>query len=242
MGVYHITYTPGLKEICLYLEGGCQFSCHGCITDWHPEDCHLTETTGVPEYKNNSISINEVIGYLKPLCFQRVIFLGKEPTEDIDFLPLAKILKEKFCTHNIFLTNGWEYIDDKALDGVCVSIKAITPQVFKDFTGKDNPKQVLENFKRYVSAPHIKVRAESIFIPGYIDIDEIERIARFIAEVDSNIPYRIDAYITYSKEDRFRRPTKSEMEEAKKISEKYLKNVSILHPGIKVKYKVERIY
>lgn len=240
MSVYHITYAPELEEICLYFDGCCQFSCHGCITSWHPEDCHLEESNGAPKYQ--SLSINEGIAYLKPLPFKRAIFLGKEPTCDRDFLPLAKILKEKFSTYNIFLTNGWEYIDDKTLDEICVSIKAITPQVFKDFTGKDNPKQILENFKRYVSVPHIKVRAESIFIPGYIDRDEIEKIARFIAEVDPDIPYRIDAYISYSRNDRFRRPTKAEMAEAKKISERYLKNVSILHYGINVKYKVERVY
>ena len=144
--------------------------------------------------------------------------------------------------YNILLTNAWEYVEDKAINEVCISIKAITPEIFKDFIGKDNHKQVLENFRRYVNAPHIKVRAESIFIPGYIDMDEVEKIAKFIAEVDLNIPYRIDAYIPYSRNDRFRRPTKAEMEGAKQISEKYLKNVSILHYGTKVKYKVERVY
>jgi len=240
MSVYHITYTPDLSGICLYFDGDCQFSCHGCITSWHPEDCHLEESTRAAEYQG--ININKVIAYLKPLSFKKVIFLGKEPAEDRDFLPLAKILKGKFSTYNIFLTNGWRYIDDKALDEAGLSIKAITPQLFKDFTGKNNPKQVLENFKRYVSVSHIKVRAESIFIPGYIDRDEIEKIARFIAEIAPDIPYRIDAYIPYSRNDRFRIPTKAEMEEAKKISERYLKNVSILHSGVKVRYKVERVY
>jgi len=243
MGVYHITYTRGLSEVCLYLDGGCNFSCHGCITDYHLEDCHIEEPKRT---KNKILNIEEVIAYLKPLSFEKAIFLGKEPTEDRYFLPLAKILKEKFSTHNIFLANGWEYIEDKALDEVCVSIKAVTPEIFRGFTGKDTPGRVLENFKRYKGNPDIVLRAESIFIPDFIDIDEIEKIAQFIVSIDSNIPYRIDGYIPtdtyFGMKDRFRRPTEEEMKAAKMIAEKYLKSVSILHYGVNVKYKVERIY
>jgi len=241
MSVYHITHTPGLSEICLYLDSGCQFSCHGCITSWHPLDCHL-RSTRAEEHKSVSLSIDQVISCLSSLVFKKAIFLGKEPTEDEDFLPIAKILKEKFSTYNIFLTNGYKYINNKVLDEVCVSIKTISPEIFKDFTGKSNHKQVIKNFKKYVNISHMKVRAESVFIPNYIDKDEIEKIARFIAKVDPEIPYRIDAYIPYSQDDRFKRPSKEEMEEVKEISRRYLKNVSILYLGVNVKYKVERIY
>ncbi len=242
MGVYHITYTPELKEICLYLGGGCNFSCQGCISKYHPEDCHLDETPR--QTKNKTLSQEEVISYLEPFSFKRVIFLGWEPTQDRDFLPLARILKERFSTYNIFLTNGYEFIEDKAIDEVCVSIKAITKSLFKDFTGKDNPERVLENFRKYYSIYFL--RAESILIPEYIDKEEIERIACFIGSVDKNIPYRIDGYIPtnayFNGKDKFRRPTQEDLEEAKIRAEKYLKNVSILHFGVKVRYKVERIY
>lgn len=238
MGVYHITYTPELHEICLYFDGGCQFSCHGCITDYNPWDCHIKKLSHT---KNRTLSIQEVTDHLKYLSFDKVIFLGKEPTIDRDFLPLTKILKERFSTYNIFLTNGWEYIDDKTLNEVCVSIKVVSKRIFKDFTGLNNPIKVLTNFRRYVATPNLKVRAESIFIPDYIDTGEIEKIARFIASVDNAILYRIDGYIP-KKSDRFRKPTKGEMKEAQKIAKKYLKNVSILHSRIKLKAKVKRVY
>lgn len=242
MGVYHITYTPNLKEICLYFNGGCNFSCHGCITDHHPQDCHLEKSIRAPEHKSASIFIDKVISYLEPLSFKKVIFLGKEPTQDADFLALAKILKEKLSTYNILLTNGYRFVEDRAIDEICVSIKAISKNIFSDFTGKNNIEYVLENFVKYTSIPNLKVRAESVFIPGYIDKEEIEKIAQFIAGVSVEIPYRIDGYIPIKEKDRFRRPTKDEMEEAKKAIEKYLKNVSILHYGVRVKYKVKRIY
>lgn len=245
MGVYHITHAPKLSEICLYFNGGCNFSCRGCITDFYPLDCHLDQESA--QTINRSLSIDEVAPYLKPLSFKRAIFLGKEPTCDGDFLLLARFLKERFNAYNILLTNGYKYIKDKIIDEVCVSIKAISKKIFRDFTGKSKPGQVLANFRRYARIPRLKVRAESIFIPGYIDKYEIERIARFIASVDNTIPYRIDGYIPSSayflnKPDRFRRPTEGEMEEAKTMAKRYLENVSTLHCGTKVKYKVQRIY
>jgi pyruvate-formate lyase-activating enzyme len=205
MAVYHITYARNLSEVCLYFSGGCAFSCRGCVTDSYPLDCHLDEKV-VSQTKNRILSTEEVISYLKPLSFKKVIFLGKEPTHDIDFLVLAKSLKEKFSSYNICLTNGYKYIKDEAIDEVCVSIKAVSKRIFKDFTGLNNPARVITNFRRYVATPNLKVRAESIFIPGYIGTREIEKIASFIASVDNSIPYRIDGYIP-KRYDSFHSPT-----------------------------------
>ncbi|RKY34964.1 MAG: hypothetical protein DRP80_01385 [Candidatus Omnitrophota bacterium] len=239
MGVYHITYTPELRQVCLYMDGGCSFSCHGCITDSHPQDYHIKDAK---KEKNRTLKIQEVISFLKPLDFKKVIFLGKEPTEDVDFLPLVRFLKERFLSFNILLTNGYRFVEEEVIDEVCVSIKAISKKLFKDFTGKEEPERALRNFKRYVDRPKVKVRAESIFIPGYIESKEIEKIAQFIANISPEIPYRIDGYVPYSSKDKFRRPTKNQMEKAKRRSERYLKNVSILHSKMKVRYKVERVY
>jgi len=241
MGVYHITYSPGLSEVCLYFNGGCNFSCRGCISDSYPLDCHLNKKE-IGQVKNRALNINKVVSYLKPLFFKKAIFLGKEPTIDRDFLPLARILKKDFFTYNALITNGWEYVKDEAINEVCVSIKAVTPKLFESFTGKDDSFRVLNNFKKYVHNHNIKVRAESIFIPEYIDNLEIEEIAKFISSVDTAIPYRIDGYIPSLENDRFRRPAKAEMEGAKKISEKYLRDISVLYFGTKVKHMVERIY
>ncbi|MCD6093306.1 MAG: hypothetical protein J7J51_00715, partial [Candidatus Omnitrophica bacterium] len=192
--------------------------------------------------KNRTLKIEETISFLTPLDFRKVIFLGKEPTEDMDFLPLARFLKKRFFSFNILLTNGYRFVEEEVIDEVCVSIKAISKKLFKNFTGKDDPERVLINFKRYVDKSRVKVRAESIFIPGYIESKEIEKISQFIANINPEIPYRIDGYIPYSSKDKFRPPTKNQMEEAKRISERYLKNVSILHSKMKVRYKVERVY
>ncbi|MEA2121500.1 MAG: hypothetical protein EGMGGAKC_00821 [Dehalococcoides mccartyi] len=63
-----------------------------------------------------------------------------------------------------------------------------------------------------------------MFIPGYIDLEETEKIARFIASVDENIPYRMDAYFE-SGDNPWRPPTPEEMQMALEVARKHLKNV-----------------
>lgn len=239
MGVYHITLCRGLKEICLYFDAECNFSCHGCITRYHPLDVHLVSEE--VHKRGRTLRSEEVLDLLENLPFERVVFMGSEPTQDPDFPLLAVELKESLGVYNILLTNGWEIAEDIPLDEVCVSIKAASDHLFRDFTGMENPGRVLENFKRYYQTPRLRLRAESVLIPGHIDEREIERIARLIAEVDPSIPYRIDAYIPH-KGDKFRRPTEEEMERARLKAREYLMNVSTLTSRVSIKHKVERIY
>jgi pyruvate-formate lyase-activating enzyme len=155
------------------------------------------------------------------------------------FPEFVRLLKERFSSHNILLTNGcifWE----RHVDEVCVSIKAITKDLFMKFTNSRCIDLILDNFKKY-SKSKITLRAETVYIPNFIEVDEIERIASFIAKVDPEIPYRIDAYIPYEG-DMFRRPTRKEIERAKNIAKKYLRNVSVLHEGMGLKYEVKRVY
>lgn len=245
MGIYYITYAPQVKELCLYLDEGCDFYCHGCISRFHLEACYFYGRA-IKQTNNKILSLEKTLPLISHLSFEKVVLLGQEPTRDSAFLPLARILKKNFSACISVITNCWRYIED-GIDEVCGSIKAITPQIFKKFTGRDNPIRVLKNFERYAGNPNIKLRAESIFVPGLVTKEEIRKIACFIGSVDNLIPYRIDAYIpinTYFPEqkDRFRKPAKKEMEEARGAAGEYLKNVSVLTREVKPKFEVIRIY
>lgn len=54
---------------------------------------------------------------------------------------------------------------------------------------------MLRSFRRIAGVRQARLYAETIFIPGYVDEREIEKIAAFIASVDPLIPFRIDAYV-----------------------------------------------
>lgn len=245
MGVYHITYAPKVKQLCLYLDDGCDFHCHGCISRYRLESCYFYGKV-IKKTNNKTLSLEEALPFIIPLSFKSVVILGREPTKAAVFIPLVKVLKERFSTHNAVVTNCWRYIEE-GIDEVCGSIKAVSPGVFKEFTGRESPERALGNFRRYADNKQIKLRAETIFVPGLIGKEEISKIAGFIASIDNNIPYRIDAYIpmdTYFPEqkDKFRKPTYEEMQEAKRTAEEYLNNVSILTRDIKPSFEVTRIY
>jgi pyruvate formate lyase activating enzyme len=183
--------------------------------------------------------LEEVCHLLEPLEVKVVIFMGGEAALDLQLPQLAAVLHREFSSYNILLTNGFKVISLEDIDEVVFSLKAHTDSLHRHFTGKSN-KQALDNFIGLYQSG-IKLRTESIFIPDYIDCLEIEHIARFIARVDRNIPYRIDAYIPVS-DNPWRRPTSQEMKEAVSVAQRYLVNVSCLTGNEALKFDVLRVY
>jgi pyruvate formate lyase activating enzyme len=91
---------------------------------------------------------------------------------------------------------------DQAVDlalqtGGCVKfdLKAFDENLHRAWTGVSN-QRTLENFQR--AARRIAERpdpplivASTLLVPGYVDADEVGRIARFIAAIDPTIPYAL---------------------------------------------------
>jgi pyruvate formate lyase activating enzyme len=85
-------------------------------------------------------------------------------------------------------------------------LKALDPALHRALTGADN-QRTLESFARAASrlgerrsastdpggAPPLLV-ASTLLVPGYVDAEEVGRIARFIADLDPTIPYALLAF------------------------------------------------
>ncbi len=226
---------------------GCNLRCRACLLKKELYDCHLAETrdsifnraeksTQMPE---DFLDLPEVLQLLRKLEIKVAVFMGAEPTTDPQLPQLAEALHREFASYNVLLTNGFNLIDLRHIDEVVFSLKARTNTLHRHYTGKSN-KKALDNFiKLYQSGT--KLRAESVFVPEYIDYTETEKIAKFIAEVDKSIPYRIDAYIPIS-DNPWRRPTPQEIEKATNIARKYLHNVSCLTGNEDLKFEVLRVF
>lgn len=224
------------------MNDGCDFSCHGCITDKHPKDYHLkTNEYNLASDLNNCEKVFEKI---HGLSVKRVTWLGKEPTCDPLFPPLAKSFKKIFNSYNILITNAYEHPGEVIdwLDEICVSIKAVTPSIFTEFTGRKNPEIVTGNLYEFATRKHISLRAESVLVPRLIEANEIASVASKIAEVSNNLTYRIDGYIPFGPDDVSRKPSQAEMMKAKYSAELFLNNVSLLHNNTKPSQTVEIIY
>lgn len=82
--------------------------------------------------------------------------------------------------------------------GIKFDLKAWDENLNKVLSGRGN-KATFENFHRLKKLHSERkeppfLRASTLLIPGYIDLEEIRKIARFIKEIDPTIPYSLLGY------------------------------------------------
>ena len=151
--------------------------------------------------------------------------MGTEASLDPEMPALAASLHREFHSYNILLTNGFKVADMRDVDEAIFSLKAISPELHQDYTGKDNS-AILKNFAA-LERRGKKLQAETVLIPGYIDSAEIERTAEFISGINREIKLRIDAYFPVGNNP-WPAATRDMVEEAARRARKHLKNVSCL--------------
>jgi pyruvate formate lyase activating enzyme len=131
-----------------------------------------------------------------------VCFFGGDPAPQMPHaLATSHLLAERGVTI-CWETNGSMHprLLDRAVDlslesGGCVKfdLKAFDEGLHLALTGASN-RRTLENFRRAASRTAERRRpplvvACTLLVPGYVDAEEVGRISRFIAEIDSTIPY-----------------------------------------------------
>jgi pyruvate-formate lyase-activating enzyme len=211
-------------------------------------DCHLKDDDqhalqAIKDFRR--LSLSEFRTMIKEINVKRAVLGGGEPTIDKELPDIIGMLNTlDVQTH--LLTNGYilnekfiEKLEEVGLLSTYVSIKAYDDDTHRFYTGQTN-RPVLDNFK-LLSKSRIKLMAESIFIPGLIEYNEIERIARFIASVDPSISYRIDGFIPIN-DTPWRAPSPEEMIKASEIAKRHLENVHYIHSETKIKREVVDIY
>ena len=78
-----------------------------------------------------------------------------------------------------------------------IDLKAFTSPLHVALTGLDN-RRTLDNFarlaRRFRDRPGALLVASTVLVPGYVDPEEVGRIASFIAQQDPGIPYTLLAF------------------------------------------------
>lgn len=232
MKIYHIAYEPEFKSLDIHLWTDCNLGCQACYTHYEKLDFGLLDdpvakmkTKPKESPPTRFLSLAEVMALLEDIDIERVIFMGTEPALDPELPVLAEALHRKFNCYNIMLTNGLKLINLGHIDEVIFSIKALSEKLHLDYTGKSN-KTILRNFAA-ISGSGKKLQAETVLIPDYIDAYEVERAARFIGNIDSSIPLRIDAYFPVGGNP-WRAATPGEVEAAAVLARKHLDKVNCL--------------
>ena len=163
MAFYKVTYSAQYRRATVHNKG-CNFRCLGCaykIRDFPP----IERWPSLDEFKATLTSLDA----------ERVHFMGGEPTTCAD---LPEMLR--FCKHDLGLrtilghTNGSNIPIDN-LDGANVSFKAFSPEKHLHYTGMPAG-IVYDSFLRAFHAG-LELRASTVYVPGLIDLDEVDAIA-----------------------------------------------------------------
>jgi pyruvate formate lyase activating enzyme len=189
----------GYKNLAVFFQA-CSFNCLFC------QNWHFKEETMRSSVRSQEEILADVDGRTSCICY-----FGGDPSPQLPYS--LKVSREALDRHKdrilriCWETNGsmrpdlLDEIMELAIDsGGCVKfdLKAWDPNLHLALTGVTN-KRTLDNFAR--AAAWIDRRptpppliANSLLVPGYIDEQEISAIAKFVADLDSDIPYSLLAF------------------------------------------------
>ncbi len=228
-GIQYFTLSEIEPRIWFMLTG-CDFRCKGCFRPARDGGGTL-------------LSSEETLRRAEQACLKyygkiptKAMITGGEPALDREYLlALVKGLKEKGFEEIVLMSNGYEigreenYASDLVEAGLTeahIDIKAFSGDIHKWYTGKSN-KPVL-NAVRMLNDTGIELLIQTVYMPGIVDVEEIERIAIFLASLNRNIKYRINPFApAFAFEEVSRRPSIEEMEHAYELASKHLPNAII---------------
>jgi pyruvate formate lyase activating enzyme len=189
----------GYKNLAVFFEA-CSFNCLFC------QNWHFREKSIKSNVRSVETLVDDVDEHTSCICY-----FGGDPSPQLPFSLKAarqalELIKDRIL-RICWETNGSmrpDLLDDMmelALDsGGCVKfdLKASDLNLHRALTGITN-KRTLENFVRAAKSIHRRhdpplLIANSLLVPGYIDEHEIGAIAKFIADLDSDIPYSLLAF------------------------------------------------
>nr|CBH36740.1 conserved hypothetical protein, radical SAM superfamily [uncultured archaeon] len=208
-----ISYLSLSEKRCTIQFYGCNFKCKACFAA--NKTNRYTEVT--PE---------RLITEIKQFDPGEVMLAGGEPTlyrkELIEFIKL-------YDTKTILTTNGSlldgafiREMENTCLKEIHIDLKAYSTKLHGWYTGCTN--QMVFDAIAQLNRSDLDFEVMTVFIPGIIDKDEIEKIAEFLAGIGAEIKYKIIRYVPIGNISR--RPTEAEINGAVTIAKKYLGNVT----------------
>lgn len=214
MAIYKITFSEKYRRATVH-NYGCNFRCRGCTY----------KLKGDPR-PERFLPIEEIHECLRQLVPEAVHFMGGEPTTNPQLPELLAFCKQELgVTTRLGHTNGSGLVT-KDLDGTNVSFKAFDEDVHRAYTGRSVAPNI-ENFRRSHEAG-LEMRASTVFIPDLGGVEQVEKVAAFVAGVDRTIPFHILGYIPVPGAP-WRRPTDDEMDEAVAAASRCLERVTFSH-------------
>ncbi len=189
----------GYKNLAVFFHA-CSFNCLYC------QNWHYRKETLLPEKRTLEDVLSDIDEKVSCICY-----FGGDPTPQLPFaIKLSRIALERkkgrilrICwetngSMNRRLLKEMMRLSVQSGGTIKFDLKAWNENLHIALTGVTN-KRTLSNFQ--YAASMLKERREppplvasTLLVPGYIDVEEVRNIARFIANIDPEIPYSLLAF------------------------------------------------
>ena len=241
-------YSPSevLSEVLKYSERVTVWEPRNRATMWHASDlcahcgsCILTGTPGA--YCPGKLSPNKISWSPQGYGPARNIisFTGGDLyCQPAFYIKAFKLIKRE--TSNMWIhieTNGYgltlknlEVLYEAGLDSVWLDMKAYYEDTYRFLCGTSN-KWVLE-LPALIHDMDIILEIVLLYIPGLVEVDQIEKFAEHIANIDKDIPVMLLAFFPEYKLSHLRTPILEEMITAYRALRRKLNNVRVGNIGV----------
>jgi pyruvate formate lyase activating enzyme len=201
---------------------GCNFTCSFCqnysISQHRPESEYMSKENLIETILTVKDNIGIAFTYYEPSIWYEYVY------------DCAKLLKETDDSKSVVLvTNG--YISEEPLkdllpfvDAMNIDLKSFSNRYYKDICG-GNLSPVLKTIELSAKSCHVEVT--TLLVSGENDsLEEVEDIAKFLGNIDRDIPLHLSRYFPRYKMDN--PPTDLElMFKAEDIAKRYLNRVGL---------------
>ena len=223
MSFHSITHNSKYRFATLH-NYGCMFRCPVCSYKLH------SGPQGRPGYAwpkpDAFLSTDQLKAALRTVDIATLYFMGGEPTMARNLAELLDFGKTELGVRT-FLghCNGWK-LDLPHLDGANVGLKAWDPRVHLAYTGREK-QFIFGNFERAFAAG-LDLKANVVYVPGLVDLDQVEAIAAWLGRLSRDIRFHIMGYIPVPGQP-YARPTAEQMEQAAALCRRHLNQVGLSH-------------
>jgi pyruvate formate lyase activating enzyme len=223
MSFHSITHNSKYRFATLH-NYGCMFRCPVCSYKLH------SGANGRPGYSwpkpAGFLSTDQLKAALRKVDITTLYFMGGEPTMARNLPELLDFAKNELGVRT-FLghCNGWK-LDLPHLDGANVGLKAWDPRVHLAYTGREK-QFIFDNFQRAIEAG-MDLKANVVYVPGLVDLDQVEAIAAWLGSLSRDIRFHIMGYIPVPGQP-YERPTPEQMERASVLCLSHLNHVGMSH-------------
>lgn len=216
---------------------GCSFNCLFC-QNWQHKDLKSAKLTSIDDIVQSTINNPKISCW----CW----FGGSpEPQMSFTFKAQKQLLEEKSDDHIVRFCYEWngdanpnlairaaQYSCDSG-GNIKFDVKAWDPVIHTALTGMDN-KRVLSNITNiydkhweHRSSENPMLGFSTLLIPYYVDTEEVEEIAKFLADLDPNLPYSLLIFHPDFVMNDLPITPQKQVKECEMVAKKYLNRVNI---------------